>query len=80
MSFLLSIVIWSSASMQQLEGWFQSWVPSSVYSAGNGTNSVEAWYTTALALLVLLTLVFMSLLLMYSSPSIRLIEVSWIGF
>ena len=40
--------VWASARMKQLEGWFQSWVPSSVYSAGNGRSSVEAWYTTAL--------------------------------
>ena len=40
--------IWASARMKQLEGWFQSWVPSSVKSAGNGRSSVEAWYTTAL--------------------------------
>ena len=40
---------WASARMKQLEGWFQSWVPSSVHSAGNGRSSAEAWYTTALA-------------------------------
>ena len=40
--------IWASARMKQLEGWFQSWVPSSVYSAGNGRSSVKAWYTSAL--------------------------------
>ena len=40
--------IWASARMQQLEGWFQSWVFSSVYSAGNGRSSVEAWYATSL--------------------------------
>ena len=40
--------IWASARMKQLEDWFQSWVPSSVYSAGNGRSAVEAWYTTAL--------------------------------
>ena len=34
--------------MKQLEGWFKSWVPSSVCSAGDGWSSVEAWYTTAL--------------------------------
>ena len=39
---------WASACMQQLEGWFESWVPSSVYSAGHGRISVQAWYTTAL--------------------------------
>ena len=27
---------------------FQSWVPDSVFSAGGGRSSVEAWYTTAL--------------------------------
>ena len=40
--------IWSSARMCQLEGWFRSWVPDSVFSAGGGRSSVEAWYTTAL--------------------------------
>ena len=40
--------IWASARVEQLESWFQSWVPSSVYSPGNGRSSVEAWYTTAL--------------------------------
>ena len=33
--------------MGQLEDWFQSWVPVSVFSAGGGRGSVEAWYTTA---------------------------------
>ena len=40
--------IWASARMVQLEGWFKSWVPNSVFSAGGGRGSVEAWYTTAL--------------------------------
>ena len=40
--------IWASASMKQLESWFESWVPDSVFSAGGGRGSVEAWYTTAL--------------------------------
>ena len=40
--------IWASARMCQLEGWFRSWVPDSVFSAGGGRSSVEAWYTTAL--------------------------------
>ena len=35
--------------MGQLEDWFQSWVlPDSVFSAGGGRGSVEAWYTSAL--------------------------------
>ena len=34
--------------MVQLDGWFKSWVPSSVFSAGSGRSSVEAWCTTAL--------------------------------
>ena len=40
--------IWASARMGQLDGWFKSWVPESVFSAGGGRISVEAWYTSAL--------------------------------
>ena len=40
--------IWASARMVQLEEWFRSWVPDSVFSAGGGRGSVEAWHTTAL--------------------------------
>ena len=34
--------------MGQLDGWFQSWVPDSVFSTEGGRGSVEAWYTSAL--------------------------------
>ena len=40
--------IWASARMGQLEDWFRSWVLDSVFSAGGGRGSVEAWYTSAL--------------------------------
>ena len=40
--------IWAAARMGQLEGWFRSWVPDSVFSAGGGRGSVEAWYTSSL--------------------------------
>ena len=40
--------VWASARMGQLDSWFRSWVPDSVFSAGGGRSSVEAWYTTAL--------------------------------
>ena len=33
--------------MCQLDGWFKSWVPDSVFSAGGGRGSDEAWYTSA---------------------------------
>ena len=39
--------IWVSGRMGQLDGWFKSWVPDSVFSAGGGRGSVEAWYTSA---------------------------------
>ena len=35
--------IWASVRMDQLDGWFRSWVPDSVFSAGGGRSSVEAW-------------------------------------
>ena len=37
--------IWAFARMGQLEDWFQSWFPASVFSAGGGRGSLEAWYT-----------------------------------
>ena len=40
--------VWASARMGQLEDWFKSWVPDSVFSARGGRGSVEAWYTSAL--------------------------------
>ena len=40
--------VWASARMSELDGWFRSWVPDSVFSAGGGRGSVEAWYATAL--------------------------------
>ena len=40
--------IWASARMVQLEEWFRSWVPDSVYSAGGGRSLVKAWFSTAL--------------------------------
>ena len=40
--------IWASARVGQLGCWFQSWVPQSVFSAGGGRGSVEAWYSTSL--------------------------------
>ena len=40
--------VWASARMSQLEDWFRSWVPDSVFSAGGGRGSVEAWYPSAL--------------------------------
>ena len=40
--------VWASARMVQLDGCFKSWVPDSVFSAGSGRGSVEAWYASAL--------------------------------
>ena len=40
--------IWASVTMLQQEDWFRSWAPDSVFSAGGGSSSVEAWYTAAL--------------------------------
>ena len=75
--------IWASARMGQLDGWFESWVHDSVFSAGGDRGSVEAWYASALTwrkfLLVLLIPMSTFLLLMLLSPFTRLIWVFWIG-
>ena len=47
--------LWASARMGQLDGWFRSWVPDSVFSAGGGRGSVEAWYTSSLDIEEVLT-------------------------
>ena len=46
---------WASARMGQLDGWFKSWVPDSVFSAGGGRGSVEAWYNSSLDIEEILT-------------------------
>ena len=40
--------VWASSGMSQLDGWFWFWVPDSVFSAGGGRGSVEAWFSSAL--------------------------------
>ena len=40
--------IWASARIVQLEPWFRSWVPDSLFSAGGGRSSVESWFSNAL--------------------------------
>ena len=40
--------VWTSARVVQLGEWFRSWVPDSVFSAGGGRGSEEAWYTSVL--------------------------------
>ena len=70
--------------MGQLDGWFQSWVPQSVFSAGGGRGSVEAWYSSSLDIEEVLSGATDSdvhiFLLMLSSHLIPLIVVSWTGF
>ena len=39
----------------QLEEWFRSWVPESVFSAGGGRGSVEAWHAAVLDIEEVLT-------------------------
>ena len=69
--------IWASTHMRQLGDWFKSWVPDSVFSAGGGRGSVEAWYTSSLDIEEVLAGAADShvhlLLLMSSSRLIRLI-------
>ena len=42
--------LWASVRLRQLKPLFESWVPRSVFTAGGGRGSVEAWYSTALDL------------------------------
>ena len=40
--------LWASVRLGHLQDWFYSWVPDTVYSAGKGVSSVDAWYTSSL--------------------------------
>ena len=64
--------VWASARMGQLEDWFRSWVPDSVFSAGGGLLILRRCF------LGLLTLMFIFLLLMLLSPVIRWVGAFWI--
>ena len=38
----------ASVRLAHLKDWFYSWVPDSVFSAGKGVSSVDAWYATSI--------------------------------
>ena len=40
--------LWASVRLAHLQEWFSSWVPDSVFSAGKGDSSVDAWYATSI--------------------------------
>ena len=40
--------LWASVRLAHLKEWFHSWVPDSVFSAGKGVSSVDAWYATSI--------------------------------
>ena len=69
--------IWATACVVQLEDWFPPWVPDSVYGAGGGRSSVEAWlpqiWILRRCLLAPLTPMYMSLLLISLTPLTPLI-------
>ena len=40
--------LWASVRLGHIQDWFYSWVPHTVFSAGKGVSSVDAWYATSL--------------------------------
>ena len=40
--------LWASVRLAHLKEWFFSWVPDSVFSAGRGVSSVDAWNATSI--------------------------------
>ena len=40
--------IWASVRLTYVPDWFYSWVLDSVFSAGKGVSSVDAWYSTTI--------------------------------
>ena len=77
--------MWASARMLQLEHWFRSWVPDSVFSAGRGGSQFcgclvyHCFWILRSALLVARIRMCTSWLLMWSNLLTQLIVGSWIG-
>ena len=75
--FLVVYRLWASVRLAHLQEWFYSWVPDSVFSAGKGVSSVDAWYTTSIDmkrfLATLARMISIFLLLMLSNLLTRLI-------
>ena len=40
--------LWASVRLAHLGEWFSSWVPDSVFSAGKGVSSVDAWHASSI--------------------------------
>ena len=40
--------LWASVRLGHIQHWFYSWVTNTVFSAGKGVSSVDAWYATSL--------------------------------
>ena len=40
--------LWATVGLGHLQEWCDSWLPTSVFSAGKGRSSVEAWYSTSI--------------------------------
>ena len=47
--------LWASVRLGHLQNWIYSWVPDTVFSAGKGVSSVDAWYATSLDIEEVLT-------------------------
>ena len=75
---------WASARVGQVQDWFRSWVRESVFRAGSGRSSVEAWYTSALDIEEVLSGAVDSHLHVFVADVIQslilLIEGSWTWF
>ena len=39
--------LWASLRLGHLREWVEGWLPKAVKSFGNGSSSVEAWFSTA---------------------------------
>ena len=66
-------------SYGSVRGWFQSWVPDSVFRAGGGRSSVEAWHTTALDVEEVLSGVVDSHVHLFVADVIKSFDTVWTG-
>ena len=41
-------LLWASVRLAHIQQWFYTWVPDSVFSAGKGVSSVDAWFSATI--------------------------------
>ena len=65
-----------STPLAHVQEWFHSWVADSVFSAGKGVSSVDAWYFTTIDIEEVLGMPLLLTLKRFSATLVKVISIS----